>query len=138
MKNPETLDEARTIHDTYNSLKEETKPARIRAVQAASPQGDNFVTESRLKEFGKELKDGVNSQFKELKEIIQGKVGLAQHDKSPRSRSSSPRPRKRVSFSDVECYNCHKMGHFANRCPQKDADGSEAGSDTEAPSASEN
>ena len=61
MKSPETLEEARTILDTYNSLKEETKPARIHAAQ---PAGDKYVTESRLQEFGKELKSGLTPSFR--------------------------------------------------------------------------
>ena len=50
MKSPETLEEAHTILDTYNSLKEETKPARTHAAQ---PAGDKYVTEAVFKSLGK-------------------------------------------------------------------------------------
>ena len=97
MKSPETLEEARTILDTYNSLREETKPARIRAAQ---PAGDKHVTESRLQEFGKELKSGFDSQFQALKDLLQQKPNSDPQGRLPRSRSPSPRPRC-VSFSEA-------------------------------------
>lgn len=143
MKNPQTLEEARTALDTYTSLKEETKSPRVRAVQPQDrgnkSKGDNYVTENRLQEFGAELKSGFNSQFGELKAILlekskpeKSKAKAAKREPAPRSRSPSPKPKKRVSFEEIECFRCHKMGHFANKCPEKDdISGSEAGSDTE-------
>lgn len=27
-------------------------------------------------------------------------------------------PKKKVDLSKIECYNCHKMGHYKNQCPE--------------------
>ncbi len=46
MNNPETLDEARTILDTYNSLRDETvKPPRVRSVSPSpgDAKGDSWI-----------------------------------------------------------------------------------------------
>ena len=115
MKDLQTLDEARTVLDTYNSLRDETaKPPRARAVQSPTPGDKNgFVTEARLQEFGKELKSGIDNQFAELKELIcQGRPTSRDDKEAPRKRGWSPRPqdrrsptpegRKKVSFQ-AEC-----------------------------------
>lgn len=135
MKNPQTLEEARTALDMYTSLKEETKSTRVRAVQpqTKNPAKDNgrmFVTEARLQEFGTEL----TGKFEELKTILLEKTKISRRDNMPsRSRSPSPKPRKRVTWEGIECYRCHKTGHIAKQCPEKmEASGSEAGSDVEA------
>jgi len=28
-------------------------------------------------------------------------------------------PKKNMDLSKVECYNCHKMGHYQSHCPKK-------------------
>src|SRR5699024_8030539 len=27
-------------------------------------------------------------------------------------------PKKKVDLSKIECYHCHKMGHYKNQCPK--------------------
>jgi len=27
-------------------------------------------------------------------------------------------PKKKIDLSKIECYNCHKMSHYKNQCPE--------------------
>ena len=71
MKNPGTLKEARTILDTYNNLSEETKPA---ASVLHSLLEANKLLKVTCRSLGERLKSSFDSQFQELKDIMQGKA----------------------------------------------------------------
>ena len=84
--------------------------------------GKRFVTEERLNQFGRELKDSIISSIKDLmsqqdKEKAQAKVASDSGRSSPPAGGWKPRPRR--PLESVECFYCHDMGHYARDCPKK-------------------
>ena len=67
-------------------------------------QGKNFVTEERLNQFGQELRGGLLGDIRgELKKF-----------------KSGPRPGRNSDWKkNVECHNCHELGHISRECPSK-------------------
>ena len=66
MKDPKTIEKARTILETYLSLKDEVKgaSARIREVTpAGKPAQSDYVTESRLQAFGRDIKTSLGKKI---------------------------------------------------------------------------
>ena len=57
-REPATIDEARQILEMYNSLRDEVKNNRVRAVQPGKAE-TQYVTENRLREFGNEIKTNI-------------------------------------------------------------------------------
>lgn len=133
MKDPQTMEEARSALDTYNSLCDDIKLPRVRAIQSVPEKSNNTskdcVTEERLHEFGQELRASFSKRFSELKEIItNNKVSerFTNCASSPKpnihsSRTPSPYRGRKVTFNieQAECYACHGKGHFARDCPTK-------------------
>ena len=106
MKDPKYIDEARTILETYNSLKEEVKGGvRIRAVETPKPKNalEEFVTEGRLQAFGRDIKTSLGKKIDNL--ASQLKPAAPQH--------------KVPNKSDIVCYKCGEVGHISSRCPPK-------------------
>ena len=62
-----------------------------------------YVTEERLHQFGRELKDGIVQEIKKE---------LGNQRWSGRRGQSNPRWKE-----TMECFHCHNLGHFARECP---------------------
>ena len=111
MKEPKTVNEAREMVETYNSLKDDVnRMPKMRAVQAPSWQskGKNFngsgkrddrkyVTESEIDQI---VKNAVKDALKQQEKLFQG---------NKRNRSKA----------NVECYKCHAFGHYASECDSR-------------------
>lgn len=121
MKDPKTIEEARTILVTYNSLKDEAKSGvKIREVKAAEKPksaATDYVTESRLQSFGRDLKTSIGKKIDGLASQLNRSQPIKSQEKAP------PVPRNSKNLGDVECYACGEMGHYARRCPSQNVDG---------------
>ena len=123
MKEPQTIDHAREILETYFSLKDESKGAyKVRNVQ--QKQDDvKLATQSQLKEAKNEIQQTIHAKFDEIMSVVrklEAKFSDKNKDASvrfqPRERGS-PNGFKLRDLSTVECYRCRSMGHYANTCP---------------------
>lgn len=103
MKEPKTIDQARDLLETYQSLREEVKGARVRSVESKPQQGD-YVTEARLQDFGRDLKTNLGKKIDNLANKLNSKNGCQRQRNSTRDRK------------DIECFKCHHRGHYASEC----------------------
>ena len=101
MQNPTTIDQAREQFDNYISIKDDVRNPRIRSVH---PKQDDYVTEARLQEFGRDVKTHLGKKIEQLAQQINAKGNVTKTT----SRDKNMR--------DVECYNCRRRGHIARDC----------------------
>lgn len=102
MKEPKSIDEARDLLETYGSLREEVKGGRVRNVDSKSQQ--DFITEARLQEFGKEMKSSICKKIDNLANLVKSQE---------KEKGKKSRPDKK----NIECFKCHELGHYASKCP---------------------
>ena len=123
MREPASIDEARQILEMYNSLRDEVKNTRVRAVQPAN-DSDQFVSEKRLREFGAEIKSCVEKKIDALAQKLHGSnkakasdIPSGSTDHNPGGKSGGVvRPKKR---QNIRCFSCNGENHIARNCPNK-------------------
>lgn len=102
MKDPNTIEEAREILETYYSLRDKMKTGnKVRMVKQGKSAEQN-VSQAQFSAFQKEIE----KRFAEILSAI----------KAPEKDSQQGKFKKR-EISMVECYKCHNLGHYARECP---------------------
>ena len=117
MREPASIDEARQILEMYNSLRDEVKNTRVRAVQPAN-DSDELVSEKRLREFGAEMKSCVGKKIDALAQKLDGSnkarasdIPSGSTDQNPGGKSGGVvRPKKR---QNIRCFSCNGENHIA-------------------------
>ena len=125
MKNPQTIDDAREMVETYNSLRDDVgRTQKVRTVKFEEPVEAKKVT---LK-MPPKPKDNPTSRCitaKEVEQIIERKLNAEKKQEEASTSYSSPnrgqgstyrRNTKFINRNHIECFKCHKLGHYANEC----------------------
>ena len=118
MKDPKSIDDARLILETYNSLRDEVKSGatRVREVTAVTkPTNGSYVSEDRLQEFGRDIKTSLGKKIDQLASKIADNTST-----KPEPYQSRKPPAKKLS--DVVCFRCGNMGHYSKSCPPDNKD----------------
>jgi len=101
MKDPQTVNDAREMIETYNSLKDDVGRGQKVNVRAIQP--------------GKQAKNASPMTEQDIRRIVL--EVLKQHRESEKREKLDKRPV--MSKVNIECFKCHQLGHYANECHQK-------------------
>ena len=123
MKDPKTIDDAREMVETYNSLRDDVgRSQRVREVKFADISNKEMLLQRR------QIKPNIKEDSKcltveEIDKLIEQKLKQIRHESEvPTEKQKLPENRRSkyvTNKNHIECFNCHKLGHYANECPDK-------------------
>ena len=119
MKDPKTIDDAREMVETYNSLRDDVgRSQKVRTVSFRDSQNQNWSKEYDTKKgcvTAKEVEQMIERkmQGQKNKETFSDVKGQMQD-------ASMKRNKKFMNKNHIECFKCHKFGHYANECQDYD------------------
>ncbi len=113
MKNPQSIEEACEIVETYKSFKDESfgKPAAGAVRMKAVKFDGEYVKREVFDEFKNEMQSSMDKKLGEITSML--RRGLTAN----RYQDAGNRTFKRKNMSTVECYRCHEIRHYATDCP---------------------
>lgn len=147
MKDPQTIDDAREMVETYNSLRDDvSRGQKVRMVKFDVPTTNNPGTEARPANYPpKEEKNCVT--LAEVEKLLSEKFRQMEAKIPPAAKPPSQmgfqgnngnrpmgfqgnngnQPKGAFLKTNVECYRCHKFGHYANECHPENRAGNQMG-----------
>lgn len=122
MKDPRTIDDAREMVETYNSLRDDMgRSQRVRSVKFEDDSNKELSNQRRqMKSNIKETTKWVT--LEDIDRLIDLKLKEKRENEMFNGRQKLPdfrRDRNSSNKNHIECFNCHKLGHYANECPDK-------------------
>ena len=122
MKDPKTIDDAREMVETYNSLRDDV--GRNQKVRSVSFRDNPNQKDPKSKwSMATDTKEKTCVTAKEVEQIIERKIMQGQKNREtfPEVKGqvqdvAYKKNNKFINKNHIECFKCHKFGHYANEC----------------------
>lgn len=123
MKDPKTIDDAREMVETYYSLRDYVgRNQKVRSVRFEDTS-DQKNTKAKRQSTMEDPKESGCLTAKEVERMIEMKLNQGPKKRETSSEAkdqvqgaSFKRNKKPIDKNHIECFKCHKYGHFANEC----------------------